>query len=250
MATETTALSVEQAISARDHGYRDRLPIMRASFAALARHVRGKRVLDYGCGIGLSAVVQVESGAAHVTGVDLFEERIIEGRPFVASMGLSDRIRLEHAPDTRQLPFAGGAFEVVTCNAMLEHIPQPRDAWIREIWRMVAPGGMLIVNETPNKYLPWDFHTLGLPLTNWLPSPVARWIGVMTGHWRAERTDWDYSGWRGMGYYEFVSNLDGEFTVEHEVTRPRHRVLRALGLPSALLDPYPLYLVRKDRVPV
>jgi hypothetical protein len=64
---------------------------------------------------------------------------------------------------------------------------------------------------------------------------------VKTGHWRAERTDWDYSGWRGMGYYEFVSNLDGEFTVEHEVTRPRHRVLRALGLPSALLDPYPLY---------
>jgi 2-polyprenyl-3-methyl-5-hydroxy-6-metoxy-1,4-benzoquinol methylase len=150
---------------------------MRASFAALARHVRGKRVLDYGCGIGLSAVVQVESGAAHVTGVDLFEERIIEGRPFVASMGSVGIVFGWSTPPTRgSCRSLAARFEVVTCNAMLEHIPQPRDAWIREIWRMVAPGGMLIVNETPNKYLPWDFHTLGLPLTNWLPSPVARWI--------------------------------------------------------------------------
>src|SRR2546430_11162493 len=62
---------------------------------------------------------------------------------------------------------------LVLVNAVFGHIPQPRDAHIREIWRVLAPRGKLLVNETPNKYLPVDFHTLHLPLTNSLPSPVA-----------------------------------------------------------------------------
>jgi hypothetical protein len=102
-----------------------------------------------------------------------------------------------------------------------------------------------MVRETPNKYLPADFHTLFLPFTNWLPSSLAHRIGVGVGRFNPERKDWESSGWRGMGHYEFVSAIPGPYVMEHEMTRPRHKLLRAIGLPSGLLDPWPVYLVRK-----
>ncbi len=102
----------------------------------------------------------------------------------------------------------------------------------------------MIVNETPNKYLPWDYHTTKLPLINWLPSELAHAIAVKLGRFRAS-ADWDSSGWRGMGYYEFVNALTPPFTIHHEQTRSRHTLLQALGLPSGLFDPYPLYIVEK-----
>jgi len=226
--------------------YAERYQTLHASLAPLAHHFRGKHVLDYGCGRGLSSIVCVELGARAVSGVELFYERIREGRKFLTATGFADEIDLQHVEDTRRVPVADGQFDVILCNALFEHIPQPRAAWIQEVWRMLAPGGVLLVNETPNKYLPFDFHTLHLPLTNWLPSPVAHWVGTRTGRFRKDRHDWANSGWRGMGYYELTSALQRPYTVEHENTRFRHKLFGELGLPSALLDPYPMYVIRKE----
>jgi len=240
-----TPIPVADALRDFYPAYQHRYQTMHTMFAPLAPLLAGRRVLDYGCGRGLSSIVCVELGADTVHGVDLFRDRITEGQQFLAATGYADRITLAHVEDTRHVPAADGSFEVVLCNALFEHIPQPRTAWIQEVWRLVRPGGVLLVNETPNKYLPADFHTLHLPLTNWLPSSVAHRIGVLAKRFRADRDDWAYSGWRGMGYYELIGALRKPYTVQHETSRPRHRVLRAVGLPAALLDPYPCYVIRK-----
>jgi ubiquinone/menaquinone biosynthesis C-methylase UbiE len=241
---------VESVLRGFDPLYVGRYHELLGQLAPVRRRLRGAHVLDYGCGRGLSSFALIATGAEHVTGVEAFADHLRHSLPAVEALGLEDRITMRHVADTRRLPYESGRFDAVLCNALFEHIPQPRSAWIRETWRMVKPGGLLIVNETPNKYLPADFHTLHLPLTNWLPSRVAYGIGRLTGRFRKPYAcnswdDWQHSGWRGMGYYEFTAALEGRFTVEHEVTRPRHRVLRALGLPAGLLDPYPLYVVRK-----
>jgi hypothetical protein len=57
--------------------------------------------------------------------------------------------------------------------------------------------------------------------------------------------DWDYSGWRGLGYYELVRAIPGKYRATQDSTRARHRILKAVGLPSAILDPYPVYLIHK-----
>jgi len=230
--------------------YEERYEELRRQLAPLRALISGRHVLDYGCGRGVSSHALLDAGAAHVTGVDAFADHLEYSVPAIHELGLADRITMHHVPDTRRLPFERERFDAVLCNAVFEHIPAPRAAWIAEVWAMVKPGGVLIVNETPNPYLPWDFHTLHLPLTNWLPSRVAYAIGWLTGRFRrahddASWTDWRHSGWRGMGFYELVRALDRPYTVEHEVTRPRHRALRAVGLPSGLLDPYPLFVVRK-----
>jgi ubiquinone/menaquinone biosynthesis C-methylase UbiE len=206
---------------------------------------KGKRVLDFGASYGLSAAVLVEHGAANVWGVEPEEWRVEKGTEFMSKLGIADRVHLSHVRNTKKLDAEDSAFSFILVNAVFEHIPQPRDDYVRELWRVLAPGGSILIRETPNKYLPVDFHTLHLPLTNWLPSSLAHRIGKFFGRFDPLRTDWAFSGWRGMGYYELTKAIPGPYLMEHEVTRARHRLLRSIGLPSGLLDPYPIYVLRK-----
>jgi len=46
------------------------------------------------------------------------------------------------------LPFASGTFDLVTCNMMAEHLPNP-EGTLRDVGRVLMPGGLLVVH-TPN----------------------------------------------------------------------------------------------------
>jgi SAM-dependent methyltransferase len=204
----------------------------------------GRRVLDFGASWGISAIALIRAGAAEVVGVEPDLARVEKGRQIVHDVEPSARISLLHTPDTLALPFREGEFPFVLSNGVLEHIPQPRAASLRAIWRLVAPGGHLMISETPNKYWPKDTHTTGLWFNHWLPIGMAHRRAVRRGRFRADRQDWASSGWRGMGYLEMVRPLTG-YRLIHDNTRWRHRVLAALGLPASLIDPDPLWILRK-----
>ncbi len=203
-----------------------------------------KRALDFGASSGLSMAALLTLGASHVTGVEPDMERVQRGRRLLAELQLESRSNLMQVAETSKLPFSEGSFEFLLVNAVLEHIPQPRKRFIAELWRCVAENGCLFVNETPNKYLPVDFHTTGgLWWVPWLPKNVARQYAIWRGRWSEER-DWDTSGWRGLGYYELTSALPNHKLVP-ELTRLRHQLLHRLGLPSGLIDPYPVWILQK-----
>src|SRR5262249_62387141 len=52
--------------------------------------------------------------------------------------------------DIGRLPFAADSFDLVTANMVVEHLDKPEQQ-IREIYRVLAPGGRLIFH-TPNKF--------------------------------------------------------------------------------------------------
>ncbi len=89
----------------------------------LVGDLAGKRILDFGCGIGTYRAALERSGARWV-GVDL------TGREPTA-----------HAEGGR-LPFRDGAFDLVFCTSVLEHLPEP-DAALDEMRRVLAEGGIL-----------------------------------------------------------------------------------------------------------
>lgn len=211
------------------------------------RHLfEGKEVLDYGASYGLSAVVLIELGASSVIGIEVDAERVERGKREIARLGYSDRIQLIHWEDTTHMPFiADGQFDFITANAVFEHIAQPRRKHLQEVWRMLAEGGHFLLTETPNKYWPKDCHTTGLWFNNWLPKQIAHKRAVRLKKFNAKRTDWDSSGWRGLGYFEMRSALPRAKLVP-ELTRPRHHIFNALGVPSALFDPYPDWLMHKE----
>ena len=130
---------------------------------------KGRRVLDFGASWGTSALALIHAGAREVVGIEPDLSRVEKGRALVSAAAPGAKISLLHIPDTAALPFADNEFPFVLTNGVLEHIPQPRDSYIRELWRLVAPGGHLMVTESPNKYWPKDTHTTGLWFNHWLP---------------------------------------------------------------------------------
>lgn len=99
----------------------------------------GDRVLDVGCGTGvLAREAAVRAGSTgRVAGLDLNESMLAVAR----------RVRPEidwHQGDAAKLPFESTSFDVVVSQFLLMFVPD-RVAVLREMWRVLAPGGRLAV---------------------------------------------------------------------------------------------------------
>lgn len=180
-------------------------------------------VLDFGCGTGSSIVVLGEAAAGGtLTGIDVDAPGLELAALRLAHHGLAPRVRLQGIrPVTRpgDLPFADASFDFILANGVLEHVVPfaTRPAVILEMWRLLRPGGLLYLSETPNALWPIDRHTTGLPLIPWLPSRLAARIAVAAGKHRPD-ADLDARGRRGMTYWGVV------------------RPLRRAGLPFEVLN--------------
>jgi len=100
--------------------------------------LKGGRVLDVGCGSGYFLHRMQEYGADECRGIDLMEDRIVEGRERYPTLEL----RVGSATD---LPYADGAFDLVTQFTCLSSIldDDVRLAVAREMQR-VATGGWVL----------------------------------------------------------------------------------------------------------
>jgi ubiquinone/menaquinone biosynthesis C-methylase UbiE len=107
------------------------------------------RVLDVGCGPGGFTAVVAEL-AFEVVGIDVSEAWVEASQRTFAARGLT------HARAVRgsgtALPFLDGSFEVATLIDVIHHLDDP-DVTLREIARVLVPGGRLLVFE-PNKLNP------------------------------------------------------------------------------------------------
>jgi 2-polyprenyl-6-hydroxyphenyl methylase / 3-demethylubiquinone-9 3-methyltransferase len=112
--------------------------------------LRGRRVLDAGCGGGLVARTLAEAGAT-VVGLDRSLGSLRVARNAVKGRGGAFhpvRGRLE------RLPFADGAFDVVVAADVLEHVPD-LPAAVGEIARVLAPGGSLAFDTINRTFWAW-----------------------------------------------------------------------------------------------
>jgi len=105
---------------------------------------KGDRVLDAGCGSGRNLVYLLRAGydvwAVDANPYSIEEVRALASRQ--APLVPADHFRVE---PVEQLSFADAAFTVVISSAVLHFAlgDEQFDAMIEEMWRVLAPGGLL-----------------------------------------------------------------------------------------------------------
>jgi SAM-dependent methyltransferase len=95
--------------------------------------VRGKRILDVGCGDGTNALVLALKGA-NVTGIDLSRRAVECARERARMHGLEERARFVHGPIETDLQNEA-SFDIVIGFAVLHHLLPVLDAFLQEIKR-------------------------------------------------------------------------------------------------------------------
>jgi SAM-dependent methyltransferase len=111
----------------------------RPAIVALAGQVRGRRVLDAGCGAGAHAAELIARGAA-VTGVDLSA-----GLLGIARERLGPDVPLHRADLSEPLPLPAGGFDLVLCSLVMHYLAE-WEPTLREFHRVLAPGGRVVLS--------------------------------------------------------------------------------------------------------
>jgi len=117
----------------------------------------GRRVLDVGCGGGILAESMARAGA-DVLGIDLAEASLGVARLHALDTGTDVEYRAISAEACAdEMP---GAFDVVTCLEMLEHVPDPA-AVVAACARLVKPGGQVFFSTLNRNPKSWLFAIVG-----------------------------------------------------------------------------------------
>jgi ubiquinone/menaquinone biosynthesis C-methylase UbiE len=108
--------------------------IARVRFRAAYPHIRaGSRVCDIGCGLEAAFLDYAGDRLSYGVGVDDQVEN-----------GLQGRWQRVHADIREDLPLPSSHFNHVVMLAVLEHLEKPEPV-LREAYRILAPGGSLIL---------------------------------------------------------------------------------------------------------
>jgi 2-polyprenyl-6-hydroxyphenyl methylase/3-demethylubiquinone-9 3-methyltransferase len=119
-----------------------------------ARGVRGRQVLDVGCGGGILAEAMARHGATSVLGIDLAVKPLKVAQLHALEAGLQNIDYREVAVE-RLAAAQPASFDVVTCMEMLEHVPDPASI-VRACAALVRPGGQVFfstLNRSPKSFL-------------------------------------------------------------------------------------------------
>lgn len=125
---------------------------LRLQYIDKRSQLKGKRVLDVGCGGGILSESMAQSGAI-VTGIDLGEKALNVAKLHSLESGVSvdyQCIAVEALADAQP-----ASFDVVTCMEMLEHVPDPASV-VRACAQLVKPGGHVFfstIHRSPKAYL-------------------------------------------------------------------------------------------------
>jgi 2-polyprenyl-6-hydroxyphenyl methylase / 3-demethylubiquinone-9 3-methyltransferase len=103
--------------------------------------VRGKQVLDVGCGGGILAEAMARRGAAAVLGIDLAVKPLKVAQLHALEAGIQNIDYREVAVEALAAA-QPASFDVVTCMEMLEHVPDPASV-VRACAALVKPGGQV-----------------------------------------------------------------------------------------------------------
>jgi ubiquinone/menaquinone biosynthesis C-methylase UbiE len=140
----------------------------------LRENSKGKRVLDYCCGLGNTSA-ELGSYGAKVDAIDISSEEIETARATAKAQGVEANITF-HVMDAEHTEFPDNTFDIIVCCGVLHHLDL--DAAYKELARVVKPDGCVLAIEalshnpiihwyrksTPQQRTAWEVdHILTVP---------------------------------------------------------------------------------------
>jgi ubiquinone/menaquinone biosynthesis C-methylase UbiE len=200
--------------------------------------LRGKMLLDIGCGFGGKSIAYAERGA-FVTGVDIDPVHAAGAGRYSRRMGRPMDVV---TGDAAALPFSDGSFDLIVANDSMEHFTDPSAA-LEEFARVARPGGLVLLFFTPwgsplashlydHIHTPWCHLIFSESMLEQLlelslarrgeadPAGVAR---MMMNEYRITNNRIDVTGYRRI--LERISSLE---TVGERLRPPRFGMLECL----------------------
>ncbi len=130
--------------------------------------VRGRQVLDVGCGGGILAEAMARRGAAAVLGIDLAAKPLKVAQLHALEAGV-ENIEYREVAVEALATAQPACFDVVTCMEMLEHVPDPASV-VRACAALVKPGGQLFFSTLNRNAKSFLFAIVGAEhMLNLLP---------------------------------------------------------------------------------
>jgi SAM-dependent methyltransferase len=199
---------------------------------AIAGPLAGLRIIDCGCGAG-DYVAGLAARGADAIGFEYQAEKVLGPESKAQSDALS-------IADIERIPFGDETFDVAIVNEVLEHVPDDL-AGLREVHRILRPGGRLIV-FSPNRLYPFETHGVHLrgsdrrlshavPLIPYLPLPIGR---LFFRYWARNYWPWQLRGLirnagfevSGSGFvWQTFENISGQQPGWIRAIRPQLRAL-------------------------
>ena len=115
-------------------------------FPTFTSMIRGRRVVDYGCGDGFQSIGMAKAGAAFVLGVDIERARLDHGRRMARNV-----------PNVRFADRPQGEFDVAVSLNSFEHFPRPEEN-LAELADAIAPGGKILITFGSPWLSPYGSH--------------------------------------------------------------------------------------------
>jgi ubiquinone/menaquinone biosynthesis C-methylase UbiE len=156
--------------------------ITRDRLRAVLRPEPGERILEIGPGTGYYSLHLGEwlGAGGRLDVFDLQREMLEHTMERARERGLTNLVPTQG--DARELPYGDGTFDAVALTAVLGEIPD-REAAVREIARVLRPGGRLVVGELfgdPHFTTPAEIERLGTAAGLAFEERSGPWIGSFT----------------------------------------------------------------------
>ena len=111
----------------------------------LCKIKKDSKILEIGCGVGLTSAYLAKKFGCTVTGIDISEGMIGNAKKTAEREGVADKTKFM-VGDAQKLPFRDNAFDVVIAESVMAFIPE-RNKAMNEFVRVIRPGGYVGITE-------------------------------------------------------------------------------------------------------
>lgn len=127
---------------------------MNRQVAARVNPKPGERVLDAGCGIGGSSMWLARTFGVNTVGINLSTNELERARRYAKARGLEDQCTFQQE-DFLATSFPDTSFDIVWAQESVCHTIH-KDAFMAEMYRVLKPGGRLVIEDWFRPHRPFD----------------------------------------------------------------------------------------------